>query len=197
MFAGSSGVIRTWALSKMAICRKQHSGGVPKWPPGGPTNGSFRIDHINYPYLVRGTGPYYKVQFSYKSRPTDVISSYLAGHLSQETHQLNTISVESGGTLINYALNYDRSRRSANADHCAGMLGNDVLTTYDHRISIRLRWWSSAARRPFPRVQLVNGTVRRPQRRWKIGRPLYHPERNLGGVIDTHRIRSPSRCGWG
>jgi RHS repeat-associated protein len=111
IIAGSSGVVRTWALSKIAdrvgnnielVYQNDTTG-------GDPTNGSFRIDHINYPYLASGAGPYYTVQFTYGSRPAaDVLSTYLSGYLIQETHQLNTISVEeSGGTLIkSYTLTY-------------------------------------------------------------------------------------------
>jgi hypothetical protein len=111
IIAGATGVVRTWALSKIA----DHVGNNIQLVyqndtvGGDPTNGSFRIDHIYYPYLAGGSGPYYRLQFTYGSRPAaDVISSYLAGQLIQETHQLNLISVEeAGGTLIkSYALSY-------------------------------------------------------------------------------------------
>ena len=166
IIAGSSGVIRTWALSKIAdhvgnniqlVYQNDTSG-------GDPTNGSFRIDHINYPYLAGGTGPYYKVQFTYGSRPTtDVISSYLAGYLIQETHQLNTISVEeSGGTLIkSYTLNYTTGPTSGRqtlttAQECSASTCLPPTTVAYQSGSSD---WSSSSASPIPAATPVNGAV--------------------------------------
>jgi RHS repeat-associated protein len=115
IFAGSSGTIRTWALSKIT----DRSGNAISLvyqndtQNGDPTQGSYRIDRITYPTTSTGLGPYYQVKFTYGARPAnDIPSAYVAGYLVKEVNQLNGITTSrysSGAVIKQYNLGYTPS----------------------------------------------------------------------------------------
>lgn len=112
VYAGNSGIVRLWALSKIAdrdgnaiaLTYQNDTTG------GDPTSGSFRILTITYPTTTTGLGPYYTVNFSYGLRPaTDIPASYVDGYLVKEVNQLNSVSVNqysSGSVIRQYNLQY-------------------------------------------------------------------------------------------
>lgn len=110
---GASTTIRAWALNRIS----DRAGGagvlgnqIKLSYTKDTTNGTYRINEINYPYTTTGQGPFYTVSFAYAVRPTnDLPSGYLAGYLSQEVNQLNSISVAGYGSatpIKTYYLGY-------------------------------------------------------------------------------------------
>ena len=108
VLAGSSGTIRTWALSQIADRVGNKISLVYQ-----QSNGGYRIDHILYPTTASGQGPFYEMLFTYGARPTnDIPSAYIDGYLVTEPNQLNSITTEvyPAGTVIKtYNLAYTQS----------------------------------------------------------------------------------------
>jgi RHS repeat-associated protein len=108
VLAGTSGTIRTWALSQIADRVGNKISLVYQ-----QSTGTYRIDHILYPTTAGGQGPYYEVLFTYGARPSnDLPSSYVDGYAVSEPNQLNSISTMEypGGTVIKqYDLIYTQS----------------------------------------------------------------------------------------
>jgi len=100
IFAGATGTVRTWALSRI---RDRAAGGSGNSiglsysndaQSGAYGNGSFRVASISYPTTATGMGPYYQVSFAYSARPTtDVPSGYLVGNPVREPNRLDSISI--------------------------------------------------------------------------------------------------------
>ncbi len=117
VFAGSSGTVRTWALSRV---RDRLSGAgnsialtyVNEAQNGAYTNGTYRIDSIAYPMTATGQGPFYRVKFNYSPRPTnDPVVGYLAGNVVRELNQLDSIVIEdyaTGGPIKSYNFIYQQ-----------------------------------------------------------------------------------------
>lgn len=106
VLAGTSGTIRTWALSQIADRVGNKISLVYQ-----QSNGTYRIDHILYPTTAGGQGPFYDVLFSYSARPSnDIPSSYVDGYLVTEPNQLNSIETmeypNHGGFIKQYNLVY-------------------------------------------------------------------------------------------
>ncbi len=116
VYAGSSGTVRTWALSSIRDRAATTSGNsiaisyANDARNGAYTNGTIRVSSITYPVTATGQGPFYRVSFAYSARPAnDVVAGYLAGSVVRETNQLDTItvaSVSSGATIKSYRLSY-------------------------------------------------------------------------------------------
>jgi YD repeat-containing protein len=116
IYAGSTGTIRTWALSEI----RDRAGGstgnsislayVNEAQNGVYTNGTYRISSIKYPTTLTGQGPFYEVLFGYSARPADDIpTGYLAGNLVREPNLLSTITIQTVGTatpIKTYNLSY-------------------------------------------------------------------------------------------
>jgi RHS repeat-associated protein len=110
ILAGTSGTIRTWALSQIA----DRVGNTVNFTyTNDTTNGSYRVQEIDYPTTSTGQGPFYRVQFAYAARPvTDIPSGYLAGYETKEPYELSTITMQwlNGGswaTIKTYNLSYE------------------------------------------------------------------------------------------
>jgi RHS repeat-associated protein len=122
VYAGSSGTIRTWALSRVRD-RASATGGnsisisyVNEAQNGGYTSGSYRVAAISYPVTATGQGPFYRVSFGYSARPfSDAVAGYLAGNVVQELQQLDSITIQdyaSGTTIKSYNLSYAQGTAS-------------------------------------------------------------------------------------
>jgi RHS repeat-associated protein len=116
VYAGATGTIRTWALSRIRD-RTTTTGGnsisityVNEARNGAYTNGTHRVSSIAYPTTATGQGPYYRVVFNYTARPVgDVLAGFLAGHPVKEANQLDSISIQdyqTGATIKSYGLSY-------------------------------------------------------------------------------------------
>jgi hypothetical protein len=123
IFAGSTGTIRTWALSKIRD-RAQGSAGnyislayTNEAQNGSYTNGSYRVSSITYPTTASGQGPFYEALYSYAARPaSDVPSGYLAGFKVREPNLLTTITLReygSGTPIKTYNLVYGQGSASS------------------------------------------------------------------------------------
>jgi RHS repeat-associated protein len=122
VYAGASGTIRTWALSRVRDRAATTSGNsidiayANEARNGAYTNGTYRVASISYPSTASGQGPFYRVSFSYTARPaTDVVAGYLAGNRVQELNQLDSISITSystGATIKSYGLTYAQGTSS-------------------------------------------------------------------------------------
>lgn len=116
VFAGSTGTVRTWALSRIrdrAAGGNGNSIGLSYFndaQAGAYGNGSFRIASISYPTTATGMGPFYQVSFGYSARPVaDVPSGYLAGNAVREPNRLDSIRIQSIGVsepIKTYSLGY-------------------------------------------------------------------------------------------
>lgn len=114
--AGNSPTVRTWSLSRVrdragpgtgnSITLTYHN----EAQFGAYTNGTHRIASIAYPTTATGSGPYYRVEFSYSARPAnDVPTGYLAGNLVRDPYQLDTITMLAVGAttpIKSYSLTY-------------------------------------------------------------------------------------------
>ena len=116
VYAGASGTIRTWALSRVRD-RAATTGGnsidvtyANEAQNGAYTSGAFRVASISYPTTASGQGPYYRVSFGYSARPaTDAVVGYLAGSVVNEPNQLDSITITSlatSSTIKSYNLSY-------------------------------------------------------------------------------------------
>jgi RHS repeat-associated protein len=119
VFAGNSGTVRAWALSRV----RDRAGGVTGTgnaitlsyandaQSGSYGNGTQRIASIAYPTTATGAGPFYRVDFAYSARPAnDVPSGYLAGNPVREPYQLDRISIQEAGAAApfkSYSLSYE------------------------------------------------------------------------------------------
>jgi RHS repeat-associated protein len=123
IFAGTTGTVRTWALSRIRD-RASITGGnridltyTNDAQNGSYTNGSYRIATISYPTTATGQGPFYRVSFAYTARPaSDIPSGYLAGFVVREPNELSTITIEnlvSNSTIKAYYLGYDSGTASS------------------------------------------------------------------------------------
>jgi RHS repeat-associated protein len=112
IYAGTSGTIRTWALSQIS----DRIGNAIKLTYNNDTaNGTYRIQQIQYPFTATGSGPYYTVGFVYSPRPSaDIPSGYIAGYAVREPNQLSTItsSTVSGNLIKQYNLAYTPGAQS-------------------------------------------------------------------------------------
>ncbi len=114
--AGTTGTVRTWALSRVRDRAGAGTGNsiaiayANDAAAGAYTNGSFRVASISYPTTATGQGPYYEVQFGYSARPAaDVPAGFLSGFAVREPNQLDSItirSVASGAAIKSYNLAY-------------------------------------------------------------------------------------------
>ena len=107
VFAGSTGTVRTWALSRIRDRANGSTGnsiGLSYFndaQSGTYGNGSFRIASISYPTTATGMGPYYQVSFVYSTRPaTDVPAGYLSGYPVREPNKLDSIRILSVGSTV-------------------------------------------------------------------------------------------------
>ena len=105
IFAGATGTVRTWALSRVRDRAGGSSGnsiGLSYFNDAQAAaygNGSFRIAAISYPTTASGLGPYYQVTFAYSARPvTDVPAGYLVGNPVREPNKLDSIRILSLGS---------------------------------------------------------------------------------------------------
>ena len=114
VMAGSSGTVRAWLLSKIQDPAGNYVSIV--YQNNSTTGAGYRVDHINYPTIASGAGPYYTVQFNYGARPaTDTLSTYVAGFANIETQQLNSVTVSNYGAttpIKQYNLGYSTSASS-------------------------------------------------------------------------------------
>lgn len=95
ILAGTSGTIRTWALSRI---RDRVGNKISFSYTNDTANGTYRIAKITYPTAATGAGPYYEVVFAYVARPTsDVPSGYLNGFAVKEPNELATITIQNYG----------------------------------------------------------------------------------------------------
>ena len=116
VFAGASGTIRAWALSRVRDRAATTDGNsisiayLNEAQNGAYTNGSYRVSSITYPTTASGQGPFYRVSFGYSARPTtDAVEGYLAGSVVRELNQLDSITISSyssGATIKTYKLSY-------------------------------------------------------------------------------------------
>ena len=109
IFAGSSGTVRTWALSAIrdrvgtAISSSNHISFTyyNDAQSGSYTNGSYRIKEIDYPYTATGQGPFYQVVFGYSTRPSfATVSGFLSGYVVNEPNELDTITVQTAAATV-------------------------------------------------------------------------------------------------
>ena len=123
VFAGTTGSIRTWALSLVRDRAAITTGNsitiayANEARNGNYTNGTFRVATIAYPTTATGQGPFYRVNFGYSPRPaSDPIAGYLAGHAVLEPNQLDSITIRndtSGTTIKSYNLLYAQGTASS------------------------------------------------------------------------------------
>jgi RHS repeat-associated protein len=123
VYAGTSGTIRTWALSGIRDRAATESGNsisiayTNEARNGAYTNGTFRVASISYPTTATGQGPFYRVAFSYAARPAaDAVAGYLAGNAVLELNQLDTITIRneaSGATIKSYKLVFAQGTSSS------------------------------------------------------------------------------------
>ncbi len=116
IFAGATGSIRTWALSRIRDRASVSDGNsislsyINEAQNGNYTFGAHRIASISYPTTASGQGPFYSVLFSYAPRSVvDVPTGYQAGSVVKELNQLNTITIQTygaGATIKSYNLSY-------------------------------------------------------------------------------------------
>jgi RHS repeat-associated protein len=121
-FAGTSGSIRAWALSRVrdrAATTNGNSISITYFNEarnGAYTNGTFRVASIAYPTTAAGQGPFYRVSFDYSARPaSDAVAGYLAGSVVLERNQLDSITIRnhaSGATIKAYKLTYAQGTAS-------------------------------------------------------------------------------------
>jgi hypothetical protein len=133
VYAGSTGTVRTWALSRIHDRASASGNSIALTydndaAAGSYGNGSFRIAAITYPTTATGAGPFYTVKFTYSARPAnDVPSGYLAGSRVREPNQLDMISVQAVGDatpIKTYNLSYaaapvTRRERLASVQECS------------------------------------------------------------------------------
>lgn len=113
IFAGGSTTVRAWALSRVrdrvgnAIALAYQNDAQY----GAYTNGTHRIASITYPTTATGSGPFYRVDFSYSLRPAgDVPSGFLAGSRVRDPYQLDRITMQAIGGVApikSYSLSYE------------------------------------------------------------------------------------------
>ena len=123
IFAGTTGTVRTWALSRIRDRASITSGNridltyANEARNGSYTNGSYRVASISYPTTATGQGPFYRVSFGYTARPTsDIPSGYLAGFQVREPNELSSITIENlltTSTIKAYYLGYDSGTASS------------------------------------------------------------------------------------
>ncbi len=87
----TSNPVSVWALNKI---RDRSGNSIQFVYEEDTANGTFRIDHIDYPYTAANGGPHYRVDFVYETanRP-DVLSGYNAGYAWQEPKRLDYIDI--------------------------------------------------------------------------------------------------------
>ncbi|HQR71326.1 MAG TPA: RHS repeat-associated core domain-containing protein [Burkholderiaceae bacterium] len=164
IYAGSTGTIRTWALSRIRDRASITDGNaitityVNEAQNGSYGNGTFRVSSISYPTTTTGQGPFYRVSFTYSARPTnDPVVGYLAGSVVQELNKLDTITITdlvSGTTIKSYNLAYAQGTTSSrlqlsSVQECASTTGNCFApTTISYQQSTK-SWDSAATLAPF------------------------------------------------
>ena len=117
VYAGNSGTVRAWALSRVRDRAGIGTGNsialtyANDAQSGAYSNGTQRIASIAYPTTATGAGPFYRVDFAYSARPaSDVPTGYLAGNVVREPYQLDRISIQAIGAaapIKSYALTYE------------------------------------------------------------------------------------------
>jgi len=122
VYAGTSGTVRTWALSVVRDRAATSTGNsitvtyLNDARNGAYTSGTFRVAEIAYPTTATGQGPFYRVSFDYSPRPaTDPVAGYLAGHAVLELNKLDSITIRnnaSGATIKAYKLAYSKGTAS-------------------------------------------------------------------------------------